>query len=393
MSVNWLTNALILLAIINATSTALSTSYLLSPQLAIEIAQVKAEIRNDGTIGVDNDPLVQLSTVEKMKIIEQYQGFFNPMPEDGRPSTASISRLSFSSEDVDIPLINVQTTSVCSCLSRTKRSVGNELSNQTNISYEGNSAKWTVLDMMHLNKSLPSSIPSTIPAMKNKKLGNKLSSNIRKLKRQKWLKQWMERKYLNSSHLKIFVKESLKNKAADSGKVATKNSTMATEISNMTTESDDMAIKSSTMATENGSMATDSGNMTTKDISIEDRVTETKGNSMPADADKDQKHSNRTARSPSVFINVCPVIESWSDLNLAVTENNELVQIIQGPQMFQKQWFLEERCRRSESPVVPNISCIRSFRLVRAVVIFLDIETPLSTQLVKVEGCKAVLKV
>ncbi|XP_072018172.1 uncharacterized protein [Amphiura filiformis] len=85
---------------------------------------------------------------------------------------------------------------------------------------------------------------------------------------------------------------------------------------------------------------------------------------------------------------VCPVVQSWSNLVLAKTANGTLVQIAQFPEVNLEQWFLEEKCKYPISPILDDVTCESKDRLVDAVIIPVSNPTlPIQTMKIKIQSC------
>ncbi|XP_072030353.1 uncharacterized protein [Amphiura filiformis] len=67
---------------------------------------------------------------------------------------------------------------------------------------------------------------------------------------------------------------------------------------------------------------------------------------------------------------VCPAVESYEALVLAIDSNNRLVQVVQIPEEDAEQWFLQESCQHASSPVTVA-TCANTDRLVNAYIIHL----------------------
>ncbi|XP_033634555.1 uncharacterized protein LOC117295879 [Asterias rubens] len=91
---------------------------------------------------------------------------------------------------------------------------------------------------------------------------------------------------------------------------------------------------------------------------------------------------HREKRSSSV--NVCPREELWDALVLALTDDDELIQVIQIADATQ--WILMERCAQTHCNFVSSCQCTHHTRLVRAAVISFD-QSQVVERYIKVYCC------
>ncbi|XP_072038745.1 uncharacterized protein [Amphiura filiformis] len=68
-------------------------------------------------------------------------------------------------------------------------------------------------------------------------------------------------------------------------------------------------------------------------------------------------------------LRLCPRQQTWDDLYLALTDDDELIQVVQFPETDDRQWYLNERCAQPTCNQVANCICKQTYRLVRALVI------------------------
>ncbi|XP_072167393.1 uncharacterized protein [Diadema setosum] len=99
--------------------------------------------------------------------------------------------------------------------------------------------------------------------------------------------------------------------------------------------------------------------------------------------------SKRTSEEP-----LCPSYEQWSDIQIAYSSSGHTpVQVAQLDD--DKQWFLEERCQTTESPIVSNVQCRQRKRQVRAIIVRRGGENlnPYVEEFIDVQCCVAVRSV
>ncbi|XP_038059301.1 uncharacterized protein LOC119730456 [Patiria miniata] len=105
-----------------------------------------------------------------------------------------------------------------------------------------------------------------------------------------------------------------------------------------------------------------------------------------------KRHSRR--KREVLSMQVCPVVETWSNIVLAETVNGTLVQIAQFPEVNLEQWFLEERCLYKESQIINGVTCEIRERLVDAVVIpVVNPSQPIQRAQIKVDCCMSMFNV
>ncbi|XP_022110265.1 uncharacterized protein LOC110989883 [Acanthaster planci] len=102
----------------------------------------------------------------------------------------------------------------------------------------------------------------------------------------------------------------------------------------------------------------------------------------------DELPTLRQSRSVQTQTNICPRQEHWEDLTLALTNDDELIQVVQFPETDDKQWILTERCTQNYCSFVSNCACSTNTRLVRAFVISLD-QSVVARKFIKVYCCAA----
>ncbi|XP_038067383.1 uncharacterized protein LOC119737256 [Patiria miniata] len=86
-------------------------------------------------------------------------------------------------------------------------------------------------------------------------------------------------------------------------------------------------------------------------------------------------------------VDICPRVQSWDDLILRLTNDDELIQVVQFDN-DNRQWILEESCSQSTCSFVPQCACGTWTRLVRALVVNFD-ETIIEEKYIKVYCCIA----
>ncbi|XP_022094746.1 uncharacterized protein LOC110981465 [Acanthaster planci] len=113
------------------------------------------------------------------------------------------------------------------------------------------------------------------------------------------------------------------------------------------------------------------------------------------DAGSQEVAKRHSRRKREVFsLQVCPVVETWSNIVLAETANGTLVQIAQFPEVNLEQWFLEERCLYEESQIIQGVTCEIRERLVDAVVIpVVDPSQPIQRTKIKVDCCMSMFNI
>ncbi|XP_022091280.1 uncharacterized protein LOC110979614 [Acanthaster planci] len=95
-------------------------------------------------------------------------------------------------------------------------------------------------------------------------------------------------------------------------------------------------------------------------------------------------------RQKRTSIIVCPREEQWDALVLGLTNDDELVQVIQFADTGDRQWILDERCTQNQCSFVSDCGCSAHTRLVRAAVISFD-ESVVAEKYIKVYCCVAKL--
>ncbi|XP_038067337.1 uncharacterized protein LOC119737218 [Patiria miniata] len=93
------------------------------------------------------------------------------------------------------------------------------------------------------------------------------------------------------------------------------------------------------------------------------------------------------AREKRSDISICPRVEHWDALLLGLTNDDELVQVVQFP--GDTQWVLDESCAQTACNFVSNCGCTAHTRLVRATVISFD-QSVVAEKYIKVYCCVAV---
>lgn len=114
------------------------------------------------------------------------------------------------------------------------------------------------------------------------------------------------------------------------------------------------------------------GDLFASTTEIEDRM-KLREEAMASAADSENKgelvNSSRKKRASTT--RVCPALQVYEALTLALTELNILVQVIQIPGVDYRQWFLQESCQYASS-VVADADCATTDRLVQALIIDLN---------------------
>ncbi|XP_038067374.1 uncharacterized protein LOC119737247 [Patiria miniata] len=94
------------------------------------------------------------------------------------------------------------------------------------------------------------------------------------------------------------------------------------------------------------------------------------------------------AREKRSAVSICPRVEQWDALVLGLTNDDELVQVVQFPDTGDTQWILDERCAQTECSFVSHCGCTAHTRLVRAAVISFD-QSVVAEKYIKVYCCVA----
>ncbi|XP_011665789.1 uncharacterized protein LOC100890096 [Strongylocentrotus purpuratus] len=107
-----------------------------------------------------------------------------------------------------------------------------------------------------------------------------------------------------------------------------------------------------------------------------------------------RSRSNRAARVKrnSDLIPLCQAAVNVEAIQLALTVSGVLVQVPQFPETELYQWFVKETCLENISSVLEGVSCNRTSRSEKAIVMNLDAlagGSPLFEGLIVVESCSA----
>lgn len=101
----------------------------------------------------------------------------------------------------------------------------------------------------------------------------------------------------------------------------------------------------------------------------------------------DNGETNNQRKKRAATTRVCPAVQVYEALKLALTEYNILVQVIQIPGVDSYQWFLQESCQHDTSQVA-DAECGETDRLVQALIIDLS-SYNIQYEWIKVRSCVA----